>query len=482
MNRRASAFVRAAAISACAISCSHASAGTTPLDHRLGEFAQQLYHPIGSKRLTVIGDSINVTASQHRMSAGYRDAWHVPWNGWVVHADSGAADIGYLNAQNVVDPGYTFVWDPGDGFGGGQSKINPVRTREINYSKAPYPGMLMSDGMLLSSATSRFPAGDWFTNYHVTARILFYTDTNIMTDVMVRGMRGSTVVTNNLRFRAQAPLGRIQGFDVDLGASGGSPRIQIYDSSLTSNRGKTWDYFRLTLMGVRYLSDQIVDGVQASFIAQGGWRTVDHVVESNFTDAALRSYYGQIGAPTHLILWLGQNQAAAEATELVQGVNTSFKANLRAVIARHNAAVTALGMPLPRWLLVSQYKTGYSQEVHELMAQTMYEVSQSDPMVSFLNLYEMAGAQSFDSATYTSDGIHPNYAGSFYLASLMDGAMRREVQCPADLDGSGYVDLDDLALFLQLFENGDLQADIDASEFVDTDDRDAFMAAFEAGC
>ncbi|GMV24606.1 MAG: hypothetical protein AMXMBFR58_06370 [Phycisphaerae bacterium] len=54
--------------------------------------------------------------------------------------------------------------------------------------------------------------------------------------------------------------------------------------------------------------------------------------------------------------------------------------------------------------------------------------------------------------------------------------------CPADFDGSGFVDLEDFGTFVFAFEAGDDSADFDGTGFVDTEDYDAFVRAFEAGC
>lgn len=458
-----------------------AAGGQTPADNRLGDFAQQIYYPVGSKRLTIVGDSINTTNATNRMSAGYRDTWHVPWNGWVVHADNGAADMGYMNGQNLWGNDYTQVWDPGDSFGGGQISVNPVRTREINYTHRPWLGMLISDCMLLSSSTSRFPAGDYFSSGHVTARLVLFQDANTLPELKIRGMRGSAVVKESTRFSAIRPLHRIVGVDVDLGSGAGAPRVQVCAPDTGVSPGNIWDFWRVDLMGVLY-RNSVVNGVQMSCISHGGWRTVDHAQEFKFTDKALREYYTQIGAPTHLILWLGQNQTTPEASQLAAGVNTAFKNNLKAVMARHNRIISELGAPAPRWLLVPQYKTGYSAAVHELMAQTMYEISVEDPQVSFFNLYAASGGQSFNTALYTFDGIHPTLAGSVYLAGLMDSAMRASVRCTADVDASGFVDGEDFDTFMRWFEDADPAADIDRSGFIDLEDRDLFIAAYEGGC
>ncbi len=56
------------------------------------------------------------------------------------------------------------------------------------------------------------------------------------------------------------------------------------------------------------------------------------------------------------------------------------------------------------------------------------------------------------------------------------------VQCPADFDGSLFVDAEDFNAFVGAFTQGLPSADFDKSGFVDTEDYDAFVLAFESGC
>ncbi len=58
----------------------------------------------------------------------------------------------------------------------------------------------------------------------------------------------------------------------------------------------------------------------------------------------------------------------------------------------------------------------------------------------------------------------------------------RPLICPADFNGSGFVDTDDYDAFIAAFETGLETADFDLSGFVDTDDFTAFVLAFEGGC
>jgi hypothetical protein len=65
--------------------------------------------------------------------------------------------------------------------------------------------------------------------------------------------------------------------------------------------------------------------------------------------------------------------------------------------------------------------------------------------------------------------------GGFWAADV-------SLSCPADYDGTGFVDTDDFTAFVIDFEAGVDQADFDGTGFVDTDDFTAFVLAFEAGC
>lgn len=62
------------------------------------------------------------------------------------------------------------------------------------------------------------------------------------------------------------------------------------------------------------------------------------------------------------------------------------------------------------------------------------------------------------------------------------GAYERQAMCPADYDGSGFVDIEDYSSFVTSFEQGSPSADFDGSGFVDIEDFDGFVVAFEHGC
>jgi hypothetical protein len=92
-------------------------------------------------------------------------------------------------------------------------------------------------------------------------------------------------------------------------------------------------------------------------------------------------------------------------------------------------------------------------------------------------------------ATITIDGITFDEHGAEFTClaigpcmQIESGACQLAVLCPADHDGSGFVDTDDFDSFVAAFEAGTDDADFDGTSFVDTDDFDAFVQAFESGC
>ncbi|MCC6428594.1 MAG: hypothetical protein IT435_17465 [Phycisphaerales bacterium] len=83
----------------------------------------------------------------------------------------------------------------------------------------------------------------------------------------------------------------------------------------------------------------------------------------------------------------------------------------------------------------------------------------------------------------SSAGLRLWYASSAITKVVVPvSAYSNPGSCPADFDGSGFVDIEDYSAFVVAFEAGDESADFDNSGFVDTDDFDAFVEAFELGC
>jgi hypothetical protein len=109
--------------------------------------------------------------------------------------------------------------------------------------------------------------------------------------------------------------------------------------------------------------------------------------------------------------------------------------------------------------------------------------------VRFQNGYTLAPCESYTFISGTTDGVKGVFAWHDLpvmpvgkLSVETTGSSVTLAYRPADVDGSGFVDLDDYGWFIERFEAGDDTADFDNSGFVDTDDFTAFAIAFDQGC
>ncbi|MCC6429013.1 MAG: hypothetical protein IT435_19610 [Phycisphaerales bacterium] len=451
---------------------------SAPRSARLADFAQDLYFPEGQQVLGIIGDSINATNSTMGMQVGYRDQLEIPFNGWVVHADSGNSDIGYMNAQGTL--GTNAIRIPGDMFSNGLSAISPVRTRDAVWSGNVAWGGTLADCFVVNGNLAGMKLGNPFAgSAAVAARLIMFEGATQLAGFEAAGVRGSTNISLAEYDRPDPVAGEIVWLDRDCGTGSSSPGLRLRSDATTSE--STTGANTLILLGAR-LRAGIEDGVQVQFIAHGGWTTVDHASLARFTDAALSQYYAATDPPTHIILWIGQNQTPQESADFYSLSYDLYKDHVEAIIDRHEAAIDSLEAPAPRWLLVSQYKTGYDEFHHQLLAEGLHAISQERENVSFLNLYRIAGGEAFNQSAYLSDGVHPNETGVQHLAALMNAEMKSSVVCLADFDESGFVDTEDYDAFVEAFTLGDPSCDINGTGFVDLEDFDFFVMLFEAGC
>ncbi|MEZ6317740.1 MAG: GC-type dockerin domain-anchored protein [Phycisphaerales bacterium] len=91
------------------------------------------------------------------------------------------------------------------------------------------------------------------------------------------------------------------------------------------------------------------------------------------------------------------------------------------------------------------------------------------------NRYQSAGETTvfFDAATATANGL-PSISLALSVAYAYT--------CPADVDGNGVLNLDDVNTFAIAFAAGDLIADVDANGVLNLDDVNLFALSFTAGC
>ncbi len=100
------------------------------------------------------------------------------------------------------------------------------------------------------------------------------------------------------------------------------------------------------------------------------------------------------------------------------------------------------------------------------------------------------GGGSSSGGTYTIEGTigqhdaaPPSSGGAYTLAGGYWPGVGITAGCnPADLDGNGVLNFDDIDAFVNGFLGGDLIADLDGNGVLNFDDIDAFVNNFLAGC
>lgn len=454
---------------------------SAPTSHKAGQFAAGLYQPPGQAVLVVLGDSINAPHAIPGMQVGYRDQLEIPFNGWVVHAGNGISELGYTNASGTLAT--NAMRGPGEEFSSGVSSIAPVRARDIVWGANAAPGQQLSDSFILNEKLANMRLGNPFaSDAPIDVRLMMYEGSTQVGGFQAAGMRGSVAVHTGNYVRPATVANAIRWIDRELPPGLGNPGIRLRADATTDE--STPGANTLIHLGTRFRA-RLANGVQMQIIAHDGWTTLDHVDPGRFTDAALAGYYAATDPPTHIVLWIGQNQTLEESTDIYYGRRYAvYKSNVEAVIARHDAVIAAMGAPAPRWLVVSQFKTGYEEFQHELMSAALYRIAAEQPRVAFLNLYRLAGGETFDRQKYLVDGVHPSAAGAQFLAALMNHELKAALaaSCPTDFDRSGFVDMVDYDEYVLAFEAGSIDADFDASGFVDVEDFTLFVEAFIAGC
>lgn len=161
-------------------------------------------------------------------------------------------------------------------------------------------------------------------------------------------------------------------------------------------------------------------------------------------------------------LWVPEWTYAYEAnlTYLVQSIRADLSApDMHALIVQ-----TPIGQNKPADLVavMRQAKTDFvANDAHASLIQT-------------------------DDLTFRDNGIHIDGTGRLIVGERLAAAYIADsvfgAPCPADLDGNGMLDLDDVGLFAAAFTSGNLAADLSGDGVLNLDDVNSFAAIFAAGC
>ncbi|GJM19868.1 MAG: hypothetical protein DHS20C14_20810 [Phycisphaeraceae bacterium] len=79
-------------------------------------------------------------------------------------------------------------------------------------------------------------------------------------------------------------------------------------------------------------------------------------------------------------------------------------------------------------------------------------------------------------------GNHVSTEGGWNIDDIVLTGVVLEGLCPADLDGNGLLNMDDIDFFVAAFVAGDLAADLDGNGSLNVDDIDTFVGLFTGGC
>ena len=106
----------------------------------------------------------------------------------------------------------------------------------------------------------------------------------------------------------------------------------------------------------------------------------------------------------------------------------------------------------------------------------------AETMLADAGLSLPAGQNMFGLEDISADGttvVGTSIDGDFLPGTFL---LRLPTACPADCDGSGTLNLDDIDCFIAAFTSSDLASDCDGSGVLNLDDIDCFVASFLSGC
>jgi hypothetical protein len=406
-RRTAGAVIAAAAV--VSFGCG-AGAAPIPLPLVAGNFsiAQQFLH--GDAHVVVLGDS-----EQNGLVATYPARWHVDqWSGIVggpnltatFTGDTGVYDFHFPGNPAVASVNNFTADQAGSVAGPG---IAPGATMQLTFNAVTTPPAITNlDNRVYSvslspNQTTTFYSGKWAdtSSGMLHADVLYYANPTGIASGLELDARINSITTaaasTPINARSATPGGQVahQTFPAQAWQNGNtlSADFRLLPGS-TPDAGSN-----LVIAGVRFYND--TGGFQMANVAFGS-KGVDYFLDpANDSDANLATYLNFTDSNIAYI-WLGQNDPGKYDP-------AQWKTKMVSLVDRYEAA-----KPGMKFVLVSTYDTG--DPTLAGYAQDLYDISQTDPNVLFLNLYESAGTYNFLDANYLLDHVHENAAGLTYFA------------------------------------------------------------------
>lgn len=458
----------------------------------------------GSARVLVVGDSLSTpqTGVPGRLPAGIANMWRpYRWSGW--YAETASVNQNHTASPNnpgwIVSPfngavsgvgfnGYAFVGAASgaqfqtvtggnDTSAGVPTALNTVnsdpRPGAYTFSPHAYRDIVLQGSVAANTdlfqfvqdwrtwarfesisepGTSATTFGSWICKGDVVrGRLIYWQNPDGPTDLRWRAYRnntGGSETTLNASGSA-----RLNWVDVDFAASTSHDGNQILRPRIRSG-GSVVDYTAsnkiVPVVGVRYFRPNN-PGLEVSFWTQPGWNTEMFNGTSGgsgtdtINDTDLGYWLQALDWPTHVMVFLGQNQSSTQQTELNAGTTATFKSDYRTLVSRILARYAANGVPAPKMLYIAPPTTtrarvvasGRTDQNFPTLERAIYELA-VEHGASFFSLLktDIAVMDRSDDATgngtganngqvaYSADEVHQVHAGSAIWAGAIHAAMR----------------------------------------------------------
>ena len=391
----------------------HGQASTSlPLVSGNYKIVQKFLH--GDAHVLIIGDSI-----QNGIIDFYPKVWKIDkWAG--ITASPGmdanfAGDPGVAGFYSFPAPLYSVTrvesGDPSVDPTNIPSDISPGPVHQAVFSATPtiaFNGTTLTNRVyshsLVDSMYSYYGGASWIASgTPLHADILYYANptgaANI--NVVARGASASVPLSTTV-FSAYSTTSMLKILPFNFTANVWSPGVNTnLDFKFPDDGYTPASSTNLAIIGTHFYTGQ--PGFQYANISRGG-KAVDYFMSAANGSAANLATFLNWEDTNIVYIWLGQNSGTDDAA--------TYETKMRALIARYKAAKPGI-----QFVLVSTYDTG-NTVILGGQAQALYNISQSDRDVVFLNLYQSAGNFATLDATYLADHVHPNSpVGTTYFAN-----------------------------------------------------------------
>ncbi len=375
--------------------------------------------------------------------------WDVPWSGILCRAASlGSAFWASGGFSNTNFAAARAILRPDQANSAAIADIAPTQILDYPFS-GDAPTLSASPYMqqFLTGWGSAVRGNPWASQQTI-ARIPWYRHAGGVTTVRFRSYRktgtDASPTYNNVATPSSVSMAGADGWqftDMDCGAGTDDPGCGLIEGGTAVVETGT----RMLVGPVSYYRGTAGNRTTGFCLAPwgvGGYCTLDTVRQwggdgaNAYSTTANAAWFlaNAMFAPNYQMLCgAGQNSTnpligtdPAEQTQLNAGDQTNYYNNIRAIIDAMNAAYDAAALPRPTYILVNDFRTGYTATHHETRGRALYRIAQEIGSI-FIDLYQLALNSP---AIWTPDNIHltgpttTNYSftvgsGADYMAATM---------------------------------------------------------------